>query len=600
MRELRQLATLVPSPRADWVRTRVLALLALCAFPVLASLVYGAFVRHDAKLSHDEAEHLHVVFALERGEVPYRDFIENHPVLPHALLSELARGLGLGSSGEVYTLAKLIVLAHFLGCMLLLFSFLSRYRQRLGLRLPPPLTFVLVLCLLGVWRTTGELSGSFTFLWEVRPDWICHFWTLVALLLAIEALLASERRRSMLLAVCGGVCAGGATALMAKSVLLLVPAALALMLTAARWARAHRGGRRQLLHALQLTAGFIFAAALMFTICVAVELAVTGASLQEYWAANVLLNSMKHPVQVAEDLAPANMLRGISGLGLPAALAMTVLGFALAGHAMRKRRWLRYGVFSFAGIQLLFSICLPAFSNGSSWPQYFMPAMLTMLVAFVLMLDVLVVATFSTRLLPLWQPGRSASFALRWAPALLLTLTLAGLLLDRALEAQLRLDEQAFLARQSQALYGSAAPGALPDQVLPDDLSYLVFAPQSKPLRARAWGYFFMLLPDRRFWQDNHSLGLGPDPKTYWRVLFMRQPPDAILVKNTRELRERIRVARRAQDVDLTWLDAATRSGYECVTRLGVSLQIRHALKERFAYLGFKSCRSDIELPEWL
>ncbi|RZL31871.1 MAG: hypothetical protein EOP35_21135 [Rubrivivax sp.] len=380
------------------------------------ALIYAAFAKHEIHPSHDEAEHLHVVFALERGERPYRDFIENHPLLPHVLLSGLSRGLGLSSGSDLYLLAKVAVLAHFLGCLLLLFSWLSRYRDELGLQLSPVLTFPLVAALLGVWQSSAELTGRFAFLWEVRPDWICHFWTLAALLLAVESLRSRSTAPARALSVLGGLCAGFALALMAKSVLLLLPAALALMLTAVRWGRVHPDGVRLLLRALGLAGCFLLAAVVAFTVGVGGELAAAGATFDEYWTANISLNAQKHLVQLTEDLAPANVLRGISGLGFPAAVIATVLGFALTGHARRKESWLRYGVFAFAGIQLLFSMFLPAFSNGLSWPQYFMPALLVMLLVFVLMLDALAAALFGVHVAPLWQPGRARSHCRATSP----------------------------------------------------------------------------------------------------------------------------------------------------------------------------------------
>lgn len=582
------------------MRQVVFAVLALWAAPLLFALIYGVFAQHSVLLHHDEAEHLHVTFAIQRGERPYVDFIENHPLLPHVLLSGLSRGLGVDSAGAMYALAKLVVLAHFLGCLVLVFSWLNVYRRSLDLQLSPLLTFPLVACLLGVWRSGGELGADFGSLWQVRPDWVCHFWTLVALLTAIEALHCDRPWRARLLSVGGGLCLGFATALMAKSVLLFVPAALALVLTAVRWVRASPGRISQLLEILKLAVWFAVAAAAMFWACVFGELVATGASLRDYWAANIALNSQKHLIQFAQDLSPANMLRGISGLSFSAAIAVTVLGFVLTGQAKRKGLWLRYGVFAFAGVQLLFSMCLPAFSNGLSWPHYFMPALLTMLLAFVLALDALAAPLFAARVLPRWTGGRLVTWALRWAPALCLTLAVVGLLMNRSLDARLRWDALQSHVQQSQAFYGSGMSRGLPDLLLPDDLTYLTFMPERKPVRARAWGYYFMLVRDKHLWQDNHDLGLGPAPKTYWRALYASQPPDALLVRDVRDLREFVRIASRMQEVDLVWLDDAARRDYTCMMRPGAALQVRHALVERFMGLGFKPCRPNLETPEWL
>jgi hypothetical protein len=600
MRELRQLLALELTGRAARARTWVFAALTVWAIPLCLALVYATFVKHGGYLSHDEAEHLNVVFALGRGETPYRDFIENHPVLPHVLLAGLARGLGLADSVAVYSLGKVAVLTHFLACLALLFSWVNGHRRELQLQLAPLMSFSIVASLLGVWRVTAELSGVFGSLWELRPDWVCHFWTLLALHLAIKALRSPSKGQAYLLSASAGLCAGFASALMAKSVFLLIPAGLALLLTAARWAREHPGEGERLLRAMQLALCFMLTASVMFLAGVAFELASTGATLQEYWAANIDLNALKHPVQWAQDLTPANVLRGLSGLSFLVALLFAVLGFILTGHAWRKGLWLRYGVFAFAGMQLLFSMCLPAFSNGLSWPQYFMPALLVMLLVFSLMLDAIAASLFALRLWPAWQPGRLGEFALRWAPAAWLTVLLLSLLADRSVEARLRWDDLQAHDRQTALLFGRGELRGLPEQLLPDDLSYLTFSPERKPPRARAWGYYFMLVRDKRFWQDTYALGLGPDPKTHWRRLYLREPPDAVLVSDLRELREIIRTAARMQGVDLIWLDAAVRQDYVCLSRPGVAVHVRHALLERFVGLGFKPCRTDLEKPEWL
>lgn len=597
MKVLSELVSLDPPASAVRPRQIVFAMLAAWAAPLLFALVYGVFAQQSALLRHDEAEHLHVTFALQRGERPSVDFIENHPLLPHVLLSGMARGLGVDSAGAMYSLAKFIVLAHFLGCMALVFSGLNAYRRSLHLQLPPLLTFPLVACLLGVWRYGGELSADFTSLWQVRPDWICHFWTLVALLMVVQALHCNDPRRARWLGIGGGLCLGFATALMAKSVLLFVPAVLALLLTGTRWLRASPDRLPAL---LKPTLSFSLAAVAMFWVSVFGELSATGETLHDYWAANITLNSQKHLVQFATDVTPANMLRGISGLSFLAAIVVTVLGFVLTGQAKRKGLWLRYGVFAFAGIQLLFSMCLPAFSNGSSWAHYFMPALLAMLLAFVLVMDAAAAALFSMYLLPGWRGRRVTTWILRWAPALCLVLCVTGLLLNRSLDARLRWDAVRSQVQEAQAFYGNGMSRGLPDLLLPDDLTYLTFLPERKPLRARAWGYFFMLVRDKHFWADNHALGLGPDPKTYWRTLYASQPPDALLVRDVRDLRDSLRIAWRMQEVDLLWLDEVAPRDYTCMSRPGAALQVRHALVARFTTLGFKPCRPNQERPEWL
>lgn len=602
---MRPLAALMPLPtrlasfsaRSPWAL--IMGVLGLLGAGLLAAHAWTAWLPADLLLGHDEAEHLHVVFALERGERPYRDFIENHPVLPHLLLGAMRHPLGAEDTLAVYRLGRGWALLHAIGVLALMLGWLHRHRASLGLCLHPAVTLPLGLLLPGVWNVAIETPARFDFFWQMRADWPCHFWTLAAALCIARAVRRHDRPVAWRLALGGGLCAGFATALLAKSVMLLLPAAAALVITLLRmgsqWTPDAAVMRRMGLLALT----FVAAAALTFGGCVAFELSATGVSLQDYVSANFTLNSSKHLSYNATDRSSINMLRQLSGLGLGGAIALTVAGFCLAARALREQRWLRHALFTFTGMVIAFTAVLPSYSNGQCWPQYLIPAYLALALLLVLILDEAARFCSHVTVPERWELSPPMARGVRWAPAGLLVLLLLGGLLVRFGDLQYRRLEAHLHAMAAERTFGDPGLRSVPDRLLPDDLSYLTFRPEHKPAKARAWGYFFMLGGDQGMWNDVHRLGLGPDPATHWQTLYRQTPPDAITVASRSELREMLRTLKRAQQVDLRWLDEAFAADYACVSRLGTAVHVRVALQARFEQAGFKPCPASAALPDW-
>ncbi len=78
---------LQPTPAGDRWKARTFLCLGLVSMMLLVGLAMREFRPQSNRAGYDEAEHIHVVYALDRGETPYRDFFENHPVLPTSFCS---------------------------------------------------------------------------------------------------------------------------------------------------------------------------------------------------------------------------------------------------------------------------------------------------------------------------------------------------------------------------------------------------------------------------------------------------------------------------------------------------------------------------------
>jgi hypothetical protein len=132
---------------------------------------------------------------------------------------------------------------------------------------------------------------------------------------------------------------------------------------------------------------------------------------------------------------------------------------------------------------------------------------------------------------------------------------------------------------------------------MPSDINYLSFdSPALKPVSAPVWGYFYMLIRDNRYWIDNHRVGLGPDPTTYWKQQFARHPPDAILLRGMREFAEVVRTIRLQQYVDIYWMEPVLQSDYQCVAKGPLRMFARNGLVNRLTSEHWHVCTPD---PRW-
>jgi len=142
------------------------------------ALSFGFLLIQAARsgFDHDEIEHLHAAWLVKQGQVPYRDFVENHPPCVHYLLAPLTRvfeGLphALVFAARILDLALLgIALAVFVALVkpvlrsksagwtaILLVSCFLFVRNSMEVR-PDP--WMSLLSLIGLWQWCRYLRGA--------------------------------------------------------------------------------------------------------------------------------------------------------------------------------------------------------------------------------------------------------------------------------------------------------------------------------------------------------------------------------------------------------------------------------------------------------
>ena len=561
---------------------------------VIGMETWAAFSYQGYAMTHDESEHIHVVYALQRGERPYRDFIENHPVLPHLLLRGYAQFAGITQPEKVYGAARLAIAAHFLGALLVAWLLLREWSRRLAGGARGAAMFLGAVTFSGVWLQTHEWQWGHRALWHVRPDWIYVFYALTGTWLHYRHFnrLLSGRVDGVGSLLVGAACSAVALAVLAKSVLIFLPYIVAIGLTAMAWpawaTRSWRSNWRPLLlHNLM----FVLVAGGLICLLVATEVAATGVTLRDYVTANLTLNSIKHMPVNAYDFNPMNVLRSLWGFGLVGGiLASTWYVLKFVGAVRRDDPRAAGGLLMFGAV-IAINAVLPAYGNGLTWPHYLIPSLLA-LWALSTWLIVDAVDLASAALAP---GGRLATAvpdgsSIPTIAAAALGIAVSLVIGQRIYAAVDRVAGTIQVRAETARLLDAELPAFLPERWLPQDLVYMVFEPNQKPANARAWGYFHMLSQDTRWWVDNHRYGLGPDPTTYWKDLFLSSPPDVVAISGFEAFLYRWQRLRLSQRTDIDWLWARLVSDYDCVSNLMLQVYVRKDLRHRFDARHWKPC----------
>ncbi len=541
------------------------------------------------RLNHDEAEHLHVAFALERGERPYLDFIENHPMLFNLAIVAVKHAFGPDTVLGLHMLLRLFVLSAFLGCVYFIYRICADYGREAGGSFRASSLLLLVFMFFGI------LPEANSYLWDVRPDWFCYLLSLACIYTHFRAHARPTRDWTpgtyVRLAI-GGVAGGLATAVLPKSIHVFAPYAIVLGIAFGRQLKAHTLDMRRLLLGNLL---FLSGGILSLVAAIAWELSMTGATLESYYAANFVINRTMHPVASMQYTPLGQLLvftRGDIGILLISLVASVLLLLPALRNGFDVESYMLVFGLSLVG----FNTFLLSATNGAYWIHNFAPSLMGLLVVGFMLLHRLLVwlsrADRKLLTLPVLRyPTRSARVPIGYLAALLIVVWGGFSFAVRAGDA---IDDLNNL-RASRALRASLSNGQTAefptDRLLPADLTYLVFDVRSMPLRARHWGYYFMLGPDRGFWSDIHALGIGPDAGTYWKDLFAVAPPDAVLVQDTKDgfarVRERLLDN---QGVDIAWLADFLKRDYVCFSQTVVTVFVRSELQSRFSGPKWKRC----------
>jgi hypothetical protein len=542
----------------------------------LILIQFAALLGQPMFYGHDEIEHLSAVFAIERGERPYLDFFENHPLLPHVLLSWFHRWIGMNDVGQIYQLAMGLILLHVAGCFVLLFRFYTRFVKTACLPLPSGVPMWIALGLLTPWQE------SLSLVWQLRPDWICYFWALLGIFLHMRLMQRWCRGESLnpVLWVTGGLVSGFAIALLPKAAFLFLPYGMSLLIMlvadSAQLIDVLRLRRRAL---LTVNLGFLILAVVALVACIAGELYVTGTSLEAYYKANISLNALRHPVKTFNDAKLFDVLAWTSAGHLLLVLAGLMMLAVLFLRLARSNASERFGIYSVLGMLLVVIVngLLPAFSNGGQWSHNYIPALMMfyLLTALALSEGWHQLDRLTTR----WMHRR----IVLWGVGLVSGMLFLVALWQHYAQALDRFGNMKLARQLLQISSGTDGGGAMPDRLLPPGASYLSFDPIMRPARGKFWGYYFMLAADRGMWQDAYRLNLGPDPATHWQTLWHKQPPEVVLVSSPMDLQYRIEQVRVAQQLDVSWLDAALGKDYVCLIRSGLAAYVHRQALGTFA-----------------
>ncbi len=558
-------------------------------------------------LAHDEAEHLHVIHALSRGERPYLDFIENHPVLPHALLAGFSFVSLHSSTVESYFTLKAGIALYFIGSMLMI-GWLLHLCIRMDEKPKAKHTalFTLIsLSSLGAWQVSASNDYALSGIWNLRPDWVCYFHALLCICLHFrvtqEWLGGKEIRLKNWMLVSAALNGAIATAIMAKSAFLFLPYLLTCLTIA--FATASCRFISQLRWRIFLRDSLVFGVtfSLCFVALVAIEIDLSRATWESYWKSNFAYNTVKHLVLSALDFNPFYILSQINGLSLLGNLGAMILSFSYCIHMSRTGQYGKLSAALFACFTLLINALLPAFNNGAAWGQYFIPSLMaTVILGSLLLAQFFHVISHTTELL-----GSKASFHLRTLASLVLifiALVFTGM---RFSESLTRYDNFHFVRSLYIAKAGDSTLEFLPDRWLPSDLTYLTFSPKEKPVRARAWGYFFMLSPDLDAYPTLQRLGLSHDYSAMSKELFAKSPPDVILLYDAKDMAWRSLLMSLAHNGNLDWLLEDQRiADYRCLARKPLQIQVRKSIQQRFLDDGWVACMGgdiiDSPITEWM
>lgn len=585
----------------DTLLPRPLVWLLLAGFTALAiSDFYLAFASPTFYMGHDEAEHLHVVFALSRGERPYLDFIENHPVLLHALLAKLLDGLHFDTTMQLYVFVKALIAVHCIGCFLI---FACGTRQLLRTSATNCLLlFLIAVAALGVWENAGDGAvRTSNFIWQLRPDWIAYFYAALSLYLYHHSLLAQidgARRHVIPLLILAGISGGFSLAILAKGIYLFIPYAVTLVAVVIANPRENTSQVLRACWRRLLCPHAVFTLSLLLTLygSIMLELYLTKVDFSSYYKANFSYNAGKHILFAARDGNPANVVAGLSGLGLLGTVTLLLFVLTATLRLYAKGRMQEFSTLLFCANCIFLNAILPAYSNGLTWVHYFIPSLLafTALYAYVIAtaarglswLSALAKEHYSNRnIVPPMPLERISVIAT-------MTIALAFLLLQ-ASAAYDRYSAKIFTSDLYRTATKSAVREFLPDLYLPSDLVYLTFQPNLKPARARTWGYYFMLFADRQAQRTMRDLGLAPELVPYWQALLKASPPDVILSSGHKDMQVHAMLTDIMGNGDISWLWPELAARYSCRHRLSMQILVRNDLLYRFPTTQWRDCSKD-------
>jgi len=517
----------------------------------------------DYELGHDEAEHLHVAYLLGQGQRPYIDFIENHPTLFNHFLNWVRTFFNLKTVRQWSFIARIIILFHITLSFFVLFFWISVLIKK-----RPGGLFWLSFVFLS-FSFIGYYNEQLSFMWQIRPDWISYAYTFAGLYLFFLFVSKHEKQKSWVAKLSflflGAFFVGFGNAILPKGFVLII--GICVGLTALLIAKKLEIANLLSNQFIFCTSSFGVFAALIFCFFAFLDCHLSKISINSWIKANFIINSMKHPPLTNAQTNPITSFMSIFSLNLPLFILLCLwICYYISVRKEVNPAKEKINLVIIAIFVVITNIFMTAFGNGLSWPHYFIPCVLgALLIYLILLLDVY------EKTIDLFQKDLSR---LHYYISLALVLVILTIPARQLIELY-----PAFLNRrasQSNSLI-SKNNDYLNDSIMPANCTYFSPKPTEMPIMAKHAGYYFMLVIDKRIWQDYYRLGLGPDPEESIRNIFKKNKPDIVSFQGPIRLSEFIATAANIQGINLEWMINTIQEDYVLISK---SIRMLYARKD--------------------
>jgi hypothetical protein len=513
------------------------------------------------ELSHDEAEHLHVAYLLSINQIPFVDFIENHPLLFHHYIGWMERTFSLETVREVSTAARATIFAHFLICFLIFCLWTSRmiWARSKG--------FIWAGMIVAAWAMVDFYNPFFFWIWQLRPDFICYAYTLAGCYLVyiwLTGNFALRSSQSFALLIGAGIFMGIGNAILPKGSVLIGAMLLTFVVGELfKGAAVFDAGRcRKKLSGLVL---FGTATVCSFIGAMLLDCHLSHISPQQWIAGVFLINARKHIVFSQMDDSPITAIT--SAFSLPFAAMLALLAWILwelsALRPWRKEREGTSYLLLFALSTIVINLLIGPYTNGVTWSYNFIPSLFAAAAIYLLLIQRTwgqVLALRGNRLL---------------SPPLLGITAVAAFAAVQALnQSFLALTQYNKRIMDMADIQKGCPKDYLLDEALPASFTYFGRYPHNIPVKSRHWGFYFMLGENTGFWKDCHELGIGPDPAATWKKAFGNHPPDALAFRNPADVLQYIMMLYHCHNIDISWLIDEIKTHYYPMRYRGVFLYV--------------------------
>jgi len=528
----------------------------------------------DYELGHDEAEHLHVSYLLGQGQRPYIDFIENHPTLFNHFLNWVRTFFNLKTVRQWAFIARVTILFHIILMFFVFYLWISKI-----IRKRPGGLYWLSFILLS-FSFVGYYNEQLAFMWQIRPDWISYTYSLTGLFLFFLYASKDNKRKSwiayLLYLLPGAFLVGLGNAILPKGFILIfgICAGLITLLIMSKLDTEYFISRRFIIGTLVFTL-FSFLTFWFFAI---IDCYLSKITIKSWIKANFIINSIKHLPLTNIEINPITSFTSIFSINF---ILFILLCFWMAYYLSKEREnnyfKINTNLLIIAIFVIITNIFITAFGNGLSWPHYFIPCVFgALLIYLIFLLD-----TYEN----MKQFLQNNLDYLQHYLFLVFTLLILTIPAKQLIEIY-----PAFLSRQANLSNSLVSNNNdyLNDAIMPPNLLYFSPKPTEMPIKAKHAGYYFMLVIDKKIWQDYHRLGLGPDPEENIRNIFTQNCPDIVAFSSLVKLYEFIVSASNIQNTSLEWMIDVIQKNYVLMAKSIKSVYVKKDLMPYMESMGWK------------